>query len=165
MRKLVVFAALAFALGSIHQASACDWSAHAANATAVVVADCGTSGCATDEPPPVTTQQPVGTPLLVAPKIADCQSGCAIDEPVTTEQPIETPVPVAPKIADCGTAGCATDEPPPVSMQEPADCSGSPNCATPAPAPPKVACNGDACATDEPVTSAPVTTACNASDC
>ena len=38
MKKLVVLAALALALGTAHQAIACDYGAHAANATPIVVA-------------------------------------------------------------------------------------------------------------------------------
>ena len=70
MKKLVVLAALAFALGTVHQAVACDFGAHAANATPIVVAT-------TEEP---TTQQPATKPEAATPvKIAEP----ATDEPVT----------------------------------------------------------------------------------
>jgi hypothetical protein len=38
MKKIIVLAALAFALGTVHQAVACDFGAHAANATPIIVA-------------------------------------------------------------------------------------------------------------------------------
>jgi hypothetical protein len=75
MKKLVVLAALAFALGTVHQASACDFGAHAANATPVVVAS------ATDQSPTqpaaakpdeatapqvTTTDKPAAPPATVA---------------------------------------------------------------------------------------------------
>ena len=70
MKKIIVLAALAFALGTVHQASACDFGAHAANATPIVVAT-------TEEP---TTQQPATKPEAATPvKIAEP----ATDEPVT----------------------------------------------------------------------------------
>ena len=58
MKKLVVLTALALALGAVHQASACDFGAHAANATPIVVAT-------TQEQ---TAQQPAVTPAPAAPK-------------------------------------------------------------------------------------------------
>jgi ABC-type transport system substrate-binding protein len=61
MKKLVVLAALAFALGTVQQASACDFGAHAANATPVVVAS-------TNEP---TTQQPAAKPEAATPVKSD----------------------------------------------------------------------------------------------
>ena len=70
MKKLVVLAALAFALGTVHQAVACDFGAHAANATPIVLAT-------TEQP---TTQQPAAKAEAVAPvKIAEP----ATDAPVT----------------------------------------------------------------------------------
>jgi hypothetical protein len=66
---------MAFALGTVHQASACDFGAHAANATPVVVATTETpttQPAATPEPaaPTVATDQPPVT-------VADCSSaGC-----------------------------------------------------------------------------------------
>ena len=53
MKKIIVLAALAFALGTVHQASACDFGAHAANATPIVVAK-------TEAP---TSQQPAAKRL------------------------------------------------------------------------------------------------------
>ena len=77
MKKIIVLAALAFALGTVHQALACDYGAHAANATPTVLAT-------TEEP---TTQQPAAKPEAAAPvKVAEP----AIDEPV-----IPAPVTVA----------------------------------------------------------------------
>jgi hypothetical protein len=38
MKKLVVLTVLALALGTVHQAVACEYGAHAANATPIVVA-------------------------------------------------------------------------------------------------------------------------------
>jgi len=70
MKKIIVLAALAFALGTVHQASACDFGAHAANATPIVLAT-------TEQP---TNQQPAANPEAAAPvKIAEP----ATDEPVT----------------------------------------------------------------------------------
>jgi hypothetical protein len=87
MKQLIVLAALAFALGTVHQASACDYGAHAANATPIVVAT-------TEQP---TTQQPAAKPDAAAPvKLACTNSGCATDEPTTP-----APVTVA-----CTTSGC-----------------------------------------------------------
>ena len=60
MNKLVVVAALAFALGTVHQAAACDYGAHAANATPIVLAT-------TEQP---TTQQPAAKPEPAATKVA-----------------------------------------------------------------------------------------------
>ncbi len=62
MKNLIVLAALAFALGTVHQASACDYGAHAANATPIVVA--------TTEAP---TTQPAATSEPVAPTVATGQ--------------------------------------------------------------------------------------------
>jgi hypothetical protein len=70
MKKIIVLAALAFALGTVHQALACDFGAHAANATPIFLAT-------TEEP---ATQQPAAKPEAAAPvKIAEP----ATDEPVT----------------------------------------------------------------------------------
>jgi len=63
MKKIIVLAALAFALGTVHQASACDFGAHAANATPIVVAK-------TEAP---TSQQPVATTEPAAPTVATDQ--------------------------------------------------------------------------------------------
>lgn len=79
MKKLVVLAALALALGTVQQAAACDYGAHAANATPIVVAS--------SERP--TTQQPIAAPELAAAKDV-------------AEQPAA--VPVAP--AGCNGSGC-----------------------------------------------------------
>ena len=79
MKKLVVLAALAFAFGTVHQAVACDFGAHAANATPTV--------SATNEQP--TTQQPAAKPEAAAPKVATDKLPAA---PVT--------------VADCGGANC-----------------------------------------------------------
>ena len=81
MKKLVVLGALAFALGTAHQASACDYGAHAANATPIVVAT-------TEQP---TTQQPATKPEGAAPvKIA-------------TDKPLAPPVTVA---DGCSSGNC-----------------------------------------------------------
>jgi hypothetical protein len=98
MKKLVILAA--FAVGTVitHQAVACDYGAHAANATPIAVA-CVNPNCATDEPP---APQPAAKAEPAAPvKVAEpCSgSGCATDEPA------------APKVA-CTLPNCATDEPP-----------------------------------------------------
>jgi hypothetical protein len=66
MKKLIALAALAFAFGTVHQAAACDFGAHAANATSVVVAT-------TEQP---TTQQPAAKPEAAAP------ARIATDKPV-----------------------------------------------------------------------------------
>jgi hypothetical protein len=80
MKKLVVLAALAFALGTVHQAVACDFGAHAANATPVVLAT-------TEQP---TTQQPAPKPEAAAPvKIA-------------TDKPLAPSV----TVADCTNGNC-----------------------------------------------------------
>ena len=60
MKKLIVLAALALALGTVHQAAACDFGAHAANATPIVVAK---------------AEAPTNKPEAVAPK------GTTTDEP------------------------------------------------------------------------------------
>jgi len=65
MQKLIVLAALVFAPVTVHQAAACDFGAHAANATPIVVA-CTGSDCATEES---TTRQPAAKPEPVAPKV------------------------------------------------------------------------------------------------
>ena len=70
MKQLIVLAALAFALGTAHQASACDYGAHAANATPVVVA--------TTETP---TTQPAATPAPAAPTVACDGNNCATEDP------------------------------------------------------------------------------------
>jgi hypothetical protein len=79
MKKIIVLAALAFALGTVHQAVACDFGAHAANATPVVLAT-------TEQP---TTQQPAAKPEAAVPKIA-------------TDRP---PV-AAVTVANCTSGGC-----------------------------------------------------------
>jgi hypothetical protein len=79
MKKLVVLAALAFALGTVHQAVACDWGMHAADATPIVAA-CEGNNCATKP----TTQEAAATiPEPAAPKVACENSACATDEPTT----------------------------------------------------------------------------------
>jgi len=78
MKKIIVLAALAFALGTAHQAVACDFGAHAANATPIVVAT-------TEQP---TTHQPAAKPEAAAPMIA-------------TDKP-----PVAPVTVACGNGNC-----------------------------------------------------------
>jgi hypothetical protein len=67
MKKLIVLVALTCALGTVHQALACDLGAHAANATPVVVAS-------TNEP---TNQQPAAKPEPAASvKVAEpCSTG------------------------------------------------------------------------------------------
>ena len=60
MKKFLLLAAVTLALGSVHQAAACDFGAHAANATPAVVAN------ATAEQ---TTQQPAATPEPAAPNV------------------------------------------------------------------------------------------------
>jgi len=61
MKMLVVLAALALALGAAaQQAVACDYGAHAANATPIIVAT-------TEEP---TAKQPAATAEPAAPKVA-----------------------------------------------------------------------------------------------
>ena len=79
MKKIIVLAALAFALGTVHQAVACDFGAHAANATPIVVA--------TTEAP--TTQQPTAAPVPAAPTVA-------------TDEPPAAPV----TVADCTGNNC-----------------------------------------------------------
>ena len=73
MKKLVVLAALALALGTAHQAIACDYGAHAANATPIVVA----------KPEQPTAQQPAATPKPAAPAR------------IATDKPVAPPVTVA----------------------------------------------------------------------
>ena len=72
MKQLIVLAALAFALGTAHQASACDYGAHAANATPIIVAT-------TEQP----TTQPVAT-APAAPTVACDGNNCATDDPAPT---------------------------------------------------------------------------------
>jgi hypothetical protein len=63
MKKLVVLAATALAFGTAHQASACDFGAHAANATPVVVASSADQS---------TTQPPVAKPAeATAPQVTN----------------------------------------------------------------------------------------------
>jgi hypothetical protein len=83
MKKIIVLAALAFALGTVHQAGACDFGAHAANATPIVVAT-------TEQP---TTEQPAATPEAAAPK-------------VDTDKPMAPPVSVADGGGGCGGGNC-----------------------------------------------------------
>ncbi|MGD0316794.1 MAG: hypothetical protein ABSB37_12775 [Xanthobacteraceae bacterium] len=78
MKKIIVLAALAFALGTVHQASACDFGAHAANATPIVVAK-------TKAP---TSRQPAATTEPAAPTVATDLSA----PPVT--------------VADCSGSNC-----------------------------------------------------------
>ena len=84
MKKIIVLAALAFALGTAQQAVACDFGAHAANATPTVVAT-------TEEP---STQQPAAKPEAAAPK-------------VVTDKPLAPPVTMADGTGGCsGGSGC-----------------------------------------------------------
>ena len=83
MKKLSVLAALAFVFaGSTIYARACDMGAITAYVTGTVVADCGSSACAPDEPV-TTTPQPIAKRLPAAPKVTDgCNgNGCATDDP------------------------------------------------------------------------------------
>lgn len=79
MKKLVVLAALALALGTAHQAVACDFGAHATNETSVVVATTEaptTQAAAKSEPaaPTVATDQLQAPPPVAT---ADCSgNGC-----------------------------------------------------------------------------------------
>ena len=84
MKQLIVLAALAFALGTAHQASACDYGAHAANATPVVVAT-------TEQP----TTQPAAKPEPAAPTVACTNAGCATEDPAP-----------APTVTACTGNGC-----------------------------------------------------------
>jgi hypothetical protein len=68
MKKLVILAALAFTLGTVHPASG-DWGLHAANKAPTVVA-CEGNNCAMPKPE------------TVAPKVACDNNNCdATDEP------------------------------------------------------------------------------------
>jgi hypothetical protein len=71
MKQLIVLAALAFALGTAHQASACDYGAHAANATPIVVAttEQPTTQPKATEPatPTVATDKPLTPPVVADP--------------------------------------------------------------------------------------------------
>ena len=81
MKKLSVLAALAFVFaGSTIYARACDMGAITAYVTGTVVADCGGSASAPDEP---VTTTPYAKPLPAAPKVTDgCNgNGCATDDP------------------------------------------------------------------------------------
>jgi hypothetical protein len=80
MKKIIVLAALAFALGTVHQAVACDFGAHAANATPIIVAT-------TEQP---TTEQPAAKPDPAAPKVA-------------TDKPMAPPVTA---VDGCSGANC-----------------------------------------------------------
>jgi len=86
MTKLIALAALAFAVGTVQQAIACDMGAITTYVTGAVAA-CSGSDCATDEH---FRQEP-----------ADCGSGanCAQPEPapprITTQAPLASPVTVA----------------------------------------------------------------------
>ena len=72
MKKIIVLAALAFALGTVHQAVACDFGVHAANATPFVVA---------------TTEQPIARQPAAKPEAAE-------PEKVATDKPMGPPVTV-----------------------------------------------------------------------
>ena len=73
--KIVVLAALALALGTAHQAAACDLGVHAANATIIVVANAEvlTIKPETAAPKGTTTDEPQAPPVIVA---AGSCSGC-----------------------------------------------------------------------------------------
>ena len=70
MKKLVVLAVLTFALGSAHHALACDFGAHAANATPIVVATTEAPSTDAAKPetaaPKVTSTDPLAPPATVA---------------------------------------------------------------------------------------------------
>ena len=81
MKKIIVFATLAFALGTVHQAVACDYGAHAANGTPIVVAatEQPTTQPKATEPvtPTVATDKPLTPPVIVADPSGGCTgSGC-----------------------------------------------------------------------------------------
>jgi hypothetical protein len=67
MKKFLFLAAITFALGSVHQAAACEFGAHAANATPIVVAT------AADKQ---TTQHPAATSEAAAPN-ATAPAACS----------------------------------------------------------------------------------------
>jgi hypothetical protein len=81
MKKIIVLAALACALGTVHQAVSCEFGAHAANATPIIVA--------TREHP--TTEQPAAKPEVAEP------------EKVATDKPTGPPVTVA---GGCTSGNC-----------------------------------------------------------
>ena len=83
MKQLIVLVALAFAFGTVHQASACDYGAHAANATPIIVA--------TTEP----TTQPATTPAPAAPMVACDGNNCATEDPAP-----------APTVTACDGSNC-----------------------------------------------------------
>lgn len=70
MKQLVVLAALAFALSTAHQAAACDYGAHAANATPITVVT-------TEQ----ATTQPAATSEPATPTVACQGSNCATEDP------------------------------------------------------------------------------------
>ena len=84
MKKLIVLAALGFALGTVHQAVACDFGAHAANATPIIVA---------------TTEAPITQP---ATKPAEA----AAPQVTTTDTPQVPPVAVADGTGGCSGSNC-----------------------------------------------------------
>ncbi len=67
MKKLIVLTALALALGTVHQAVACEYGAHAANATPIVVATSQEQ----------TAQPAAATPAPAAPKADDSSAKAA----------------------------------------------------------------------------------------
>ncbi len=98
-KQLAFIAALVFAIGTVHQAVACDMGAITAYVASTVVA-CSSDGC-TAEPPvrqPAECARSSGcvTPERAPPKVACQGDNCAIDEP--------TPAPAIG--ADCGASGC-----------------------------------------------------------
>jgi hypothetical protein len=63
MKKFLLLTALTFTLGTVHQAAACDFGMHAANAMPVVVV-CDGNGCTAGR----TTQQAAANPEAAAPQ-------------------------------------------------------------------------------------------------
>lgn len=85
MRKLIVLTALALALGTAHQAVACDYGPCTEYPTAVNV-----------EALTRVAQPPMAKPETAAPKVTREGSGCASDDPVP-----------APSVNACGNNdGC-----------------------------------------------------------
>ena len=75
MKKIIALTVLAFALGAVHQAVACDFSAHAANATPIVVAQTAQQPIAKPDPaaaPGVATDKPQAPSATVACTGSNC---------------------------------------------------------------------------------------------
>jgi hypothetical protein len=95
MRTIALLAALALGTALTQQAFACDWNKEA-RSSPVVVAECSSGNCATEQPSDET---------VIRQDPAECSSqNCATSAPVAPKA--EAPATPATTTVACNTSGC-----------------------------------------------------------